>query len=418
MSGRGSALARWASAGRRLLINVALLLGSLAVCAAGVEVWARASEELRVRREMQKTEEGGKLIRFSPILGWEKVPGSHRRVRRSEFDIELSANSHGLRGPDRGYAKPPGTQRVLLLGDSFAAGYYANDPETVRGVLEARLRQDGCGPVEVINGGTIAYSTDQEYLFYRHEGRRYGAEVVVLMFYYNDLCYNGQARGPQGQGKPQFDIRDGHLVQVAEPGPPPAPRPAEEGARREPERLQPWRGSLALRRLARRTEDGAPRLHELLARFGLVPPMSRRIDPELWVYHPHPDVVRWWKVTDALIAALRKDVEADGARLAVLYVPAFFEVHDRTWTLTRERYGLGRRWNRERVFLRLQDTCRKLGLPLIDPRRDLAAAEARGEHAYYREDVHWTPLGHRIAALSAESLVRGWLRCDPGRRPR
>ena len=35
----------------------------------------------------------------------------------------LKFNSRGLRGPERGYEKPAGTFRTLLLGDSFTDGY-------------------------------------------------------------------------------------------------------------------------------------------------------------------------------------------------------------------------------------------------------------------------------------------------------
>ena len=62
------------------------------------------------------------------------------------------------------------------------------DAQTVTARLEGALSARGC-PSEVINGGTAAYSTDQEYLFYREEGRRYASDVVVLFVYHNDLPY-------------------------------------------------------------------------------------------------------------------------------------------------------------------------------------------------------------------------------------
>ena len=54
-----------------------------------------------------------------------------------------------------------------------------DDAHTVTARLEADLGARGC-QAEVINGGTVGYSTDQEYLFFRDEGRKYAPDVVIL----------------------------------------------------------------------------------------------------------------------------------------------------------------------------------------------------------------------------------------------
>src|SRR5262249_22929517 len=153
-----------------------LAVASLLVGALTIEGAARAWVRAGLTRARESA--GPPLSRYHPVLGWDKTPGASQTVRRPEFEISLQFNSRGLRGPERDYARPPGTRRVLILGDSFAEGYYVEEAQTVRAVLEDLLRKEGCGPREVINGGTIAYSTDQEYLFYKSEGQRYGAEAV------------------------------------------------------------------------------------------------------------------------------------------------------------------------------------------------------------------------------------------------
>ena len=45
-------------------------------------------------------------------------PGAHYEWKGIPVDI----NSHGLRGPETNYEKPPGTFRILNLGDSVAMG--------------------------------------------------------------------------------------------------------------------------------------------------------------------------------------------------------------------------------------------------------------------------------------------------------
>jgi hypothetical protein len=102
---------------------------------------------------------------------------------------------------------------LLILGDSFAEGFSVSFEKSVGRVLEGLLARPA-PRIEVINGATVGYSTDQEYLFYHDEGSRYSPQVVLLFFYYNDVLYN--VRGSMG-GMPKplvkFDrARQPHVV--------------------------------------------------------------------------------------------------------------------------------------------------------------------------------------------------------------
>ncbi len=130
-----------------------------------------AARVLRAGRGPSTGTEFSTYTEYDPLLGWRKRPGSHVRFQRREYATDLVINSRGLRGPERPYERPAGTFRLLALGDSYVEGYAVQEPETVRGELESSLGRPGC-PVEVLNGGTVGYSTDQELLFYRGEGRR------------------------------------------------------------------------------------------------------------------------------------------------------------------------------------------------------------------------------------------------------
>jgi hypothetical protein len=399
------------SRARSLLANAGLAAAALLVGALTIEGAARAwvhASLARARRQAPPLA----LSRYHDVLGWDKTPGAAQTVRRPEFDITLQFNSKGLRGPERDYATPPGTRRVLILGDSFAEGYYVDEGQTVRAVLEDLLDREGCGRWEVINGGTIAYSTDQEYLFYKTEGHRYGAEAVAVLFYYNDLYYNASAVGPGGEPKPYFEVDQGALVARNSPVPAPAKGLLN---RQEPgvPAPKPWHGSIALRLLSNRTVDASPRLHRLLARLGLVEPVSSEPPKEYWPFsRDHArEVNDMWERTHHILAALKADVEGHGGRLAVLYVPVRFEVNDRVWELSRQRYRMGRRWDRDVVFERLRTVCDDLKIPLVDPRDELRRQEASGAPAYYTRDVHWTAFGNAVAAHSFEPLVRSWLPC-------
>ena len=399
------------SRARSLLANAGLtaasLLGGALVIEGAARAWVHASLA-QARRQAPPLP----LSRYHEVLGWDKTPGAAQTVRRPEFEISLQFNSKGLRGPERDYAKPPGTRRALILGDSFAEGYYVDERYTVRAVLEDLLDREGCGRWEVINGGTIAYSTDQEYLFYKTEGHRYGAEAVVVLFYYNDLYYNASAAGPGGEPKPYFEVDAGALV----PRNSPVPAPTKGLLNRQEPGVpapKPWHGSIALRLLSNRTVDASPRLHQLLARVGLVEPISPEPPKEYWPFgRDHArEVNDMWERTRYILAALKADVEGHGGRLAVQYVPVRFEVNDGVWELSRRRYRMGRRWDRDVVFERLRAVCEQLGISLVDPRAELRRQEATGAPAYYTRDVHWTASGNAVAAHALEPVVKSWLPC-------
>ena len=382
-----------ASRARTWAINLGLALASFAVCMGLLELWAR-HEAARLSSQIRSF---GELVRYSPTLGWDKPPGEETVYLHSEYQVIFRVNSRGLRGPERDYAKPPGVTRVLLLGDSFVEGYTVGEEALVSTVLEARLNAPKGPRYEVINGGTHGYGTDQEYLFFLEEGRRYQPDVVVLFFYSNDLPDN-----MSGFEKPFFELEGGGLVLRNSPVPPPAAgkevrRPAY--ARR---RIKPFGGSYALRLLGGRLENASPRLQRFLARFGIVRAARREEDdfPPLG-YGPGKPMM--WNRAFALIDALANAVRATGARFLVFYVPARFEVNDAAWELTLVRWGTDTSGlSPDRVFSDLRAGCSQRGIELVDPRAALRVAEGSGHPAYFVEDAHWSEVGHRIAA---EALV-------------
>lgn len=101
------------------------------------------------------------------LLGWRKIPGADKRYMTGEYDIHERINANGLRGAMLDYQKPADTYRILALGDSSTEGYTVEEAETYTEVLRRRFESGSSWPaVEVVNGGTGGYSTDQELLFF------------------------------------------------------------------------------------------------------------------------------------------------------------------------------------------------------------------------------------------------------------
>jgi len=394
---------------RSLPANLVAAAVSTALCLAAAEGGARLYAS-RLGGVPHTTR--GSIVRYHPLLGWDKPPGESAWLSRPEYRVFLRVNAGGLRGPDRPHAKAPGSHRTLLLGDSFVEGYTVAEEASLSAVLERRLQEAGCGTHEVLNAGVMGYSTDQEYLFYVSEGRRYRPDVVVLLFFYNDLYHNTSA----DQGKPYFDLEEGRLVLRNSP----VPAPRDGGTVRRPEprtlRLEPWRGSMALRLLSERSSAN-PRLHRALALWGVVePPRTEELSPDLWpvALGRRREVEAMWRRTEAILSALDAEVRKDGARLLLFYVPEHSEVDEAVWEATRRKYRLGRRApGFEKVHRRFQDAAQRLGIPMVAPHAALRAAEARGSSGYFRHDGHWNEIGHAIAADGVARFLRaeGWAGC-------
>jgi hypothetical protein len=120
-----------------------------------------------------------------PLYGWGHPPGYSGRAKRclghkTEWVTYAHINSLGLRDREIPYART-GAYRILLLGDSYTEGLQVADDETFAKQLEGRLNSGG-RRVEVLNGGHAGYGTDNELLFYLHEGRKYRADLVLQVF--------------------------------------------------------------------------------------------------------------------------------------------------------------------------------------------------------------------------------------------
>ncbi len=394
---------------KRALGNVALVVVALVLTLGGLEVVFRI---LRHGRGGGKEEQTTALYtEYDPVLGWRKTPGGRATFNRREYRVEAVINSHGLRGAERDYQAPPGTFRIVSLGDSFTEGYGVEAKDTATDVLESLLRAPGC-PVEALNGGTIGYSTDQEYLFYAEEGVKYGPQVVLLFFYYNDVRFN-VADWYFGLPKPRLVVKDGRLQMRVRPLPEWSQKKNEKKrkrAERAARDAEPEEASALVEFVKDRLLHGAPHAYNALARLHLWPPIRAvRPKPEMQVYWKDapPYFDRAWKATDEIIRGLDAEATAHGAHLLVVYVPSRMEVSDRDWELTRAQYGLDERWDRGLVRQRLlgiTESARIASLDLTEPLRRADRGLLGGP--YYVYDGHWNQEGHKIAAREIAALLR------------
>jgi hypothetical protein len=357
---------------------------------------------------------GTPISQLSPTLGWATRPNGSQRIRREDFEVTVSINSRGLRGPDLPYEAVPGARRLAIMGDSFAHGYYAEEPETLRGRLAEALR--AC-QVDVLNAGSPGYSTDQEWLYFDQEIQKYRPSEVTLLFYYNDLLFNVEGMGTANREKPRFKVDDqnGSLELV-----PPAIREpatqAEETGSVDGRRAPLFRHSALWAFAANRLQRSRPDWSRAFSERGLAPEISVQPPAEYLPFGPadageRSRVEEMWRVSTEIIRRFRDDVRERGSGFSVFHVPARFEVNEDAWTFVRRRYEADRPWRRDAVSTRLANVLKALDIPLIDATATFKAAEMSGSKAYLASDGHWNARGNEIAFETLLPMMRRAFSC-------
>ena len=116
------------------------------------------------------------LFEYHPTIAYRFIPGLQVRVPHESGGYLIRTNSTGFRC-EREFvpAKPPGTRRVLVFGDSFTAGDGVSNPKRYTDVLETLVPN-----LEVFNFGLSGTGTDQQYLVWKEYARAIEADAVVM----------------------------------------------------------------------------------------------------------------------------------------------------------------------------------------------------------------------------------------------
>lgn len=159
---------------RNLLLALIPVTLVVVVGAIGGELYLRAQHrELRATLDARfKDRERCTRASPDPRLIYEGVPG------------RCDQNSLGFRDTEHALPKPPGTFRIVLIGDSVAAGQGVRPDETFGRVLERALRARGTN-AEVIVLAVTGYSTVQQ-LPLLERAYAYSPDLVLWAYTLND----------------------------------------------------------------------------------------------------------------------------------------------------------------------------------------------------------------------------------------
>lgn len=153
-----------------------------------------------------------------PVIGYRYVPGTRMSLPRPGGGrYEFVVNGGGIRS-DREFTpeKPPATTRIIVLGDSMAAGQFVSNNQRFSELLER-----GRPGLEVINLALEGSGTDQQVLLYEHVGLRYQHDLVLLVPFLQNIRRNlaaaREAIDPKTgavvlRPKPRFELHGDDLV--------------------------------------------------------------------------------------------------------------------------------------------------------------------------------------------------------------
>jgi hypothetical protein len=374
------------------------LLLALAICVALTEIGARAITTTN-------PETGVRMLGKVALLPYRPEPqaayASWERAQRSTYlapDRELgwsikpngrsgayTASAEGLRGApgETSASVPAGKIRVSVYGDSFTHGDGVALEDTWAVQLE-RLRAD----VQVLNFGVPAYATDQAFLRFRRDGRRFAAQVHILGIWPEDLVRNlSVARfylapgGNLSSSKPRFVLGPGGALALVN-----SPVLAREEFLDSllQKRVAPV---LALDYWYREDEQRFPlyyHLHSLRAALSVHSAYQRQETRRRLYFERESEALQ---LAAAIAEAFRDEVRALGARAYVALIPMRELVHAQA-----------------SGAFPLAELLRLRGIDVLDfaPAFESRAGDA-GIDALYLPDGHLTALGNR---LIAEQLAR------------
>ncbi len=370
-------------------------------------------------------------------------------VESSEFRTHVRTNALGFREPRLPGPKPPGTRRIVVVGDSFTQGYGVEEHEAYPRVLEGLLHG-----VEVINLGVPATCPLDYAANLEEVGRAYEPDLVLVGLMANDVNDVFYLRERGGRLLSSLLHREQDRLTDARPlwkrlpsrlwpglyalasgtirgpgrGIASAARGPENGRARPPSRLPPERWKEVLdavaahydnvddveRRLATLPPERLARIRTVLtagrdsgeqenAMFELLALLEPRHYIDLLQLPSAYDGA--WKETTRLLARIATTARRSGAETMVAYVPAAQEVtRARLERLASRGFEVDYGVLTHAVLIeRLEQFGAETGIPVVDLRGPLRAHA--DELLYFSRDSHWTPRGHRLAAEAIAAAI-------------
>jgi lysophospholipase L1-like esterase len=334
---------------RRSALNAGMVLASVVICLSLLEVALRVYSVLIFP----------KMMVLDDKLGWRHAANVSRTfVNELGEEALVTHNVYGHRGNVHSLENNSGSFRILVLGDSFTEGVQVGEEELFTAHLE---RSDS--RLEVLNAGVGGYGTVQEYLYLASEGLKFNPNLVVLMFYENDMTDNGLSYYP-GFGPRPYARMDSDKFQLIE---------TLDSAAYEKFTLPlPFR--MALNNYSYFYYFLNSRIYQRLT----APQMLQWQKADL----QRLDTETRYRLFFGSLARIQGSLP-DGMSLLLVVIPS------------REDTVRGS----SQLALRIQEYCAKTNTECLTLLDRFHKENSSGAALYFAEDIHWTKAGHKLAAV-------------------
>ncbi len=329
---------------------------------------------------------------------------------RKEGEAYIKINSRGLRDREHSVAKPTGTFRIAVLGDSYAEALQLPMKKAFWAIMESRL-QESCRPlirkqVEVINFGVSGYGTAQELRTLETKVWAYQPDFILLAFLTGNDIRNNHRALERDPFRPYYVFRGERLVLddsfLSEPG-----FALRWGWRKK---IIGW--IVRHSRLAQLAVEARDQLRLVLRRNG--PMGATGSEPGLDnAIYAAPRTKIWreaWEVTEALIAKMADEVQERGAGFLVATLSNGIQVHP----LRAKREEFKRKLGVKDLFYpdkRIAAFTKDRGIPVLTLAPKLRAwAERHGTCVHGFANAvpcggHWNEHGHAVAGQAMADAV-------------
>jgi hypothetical protein len=345
------------------------------------------------------------FVQMDSDLGYRERPGAEG-WQKTEGVTWIKNNNAGLADREHSLAKPAGTFRIAILGDSMMEARQVPFAKSFSAQLEHDLVS--CGALqgktpEVINFGVSGYGTSTELIMLRKEVWRYSPDMVILAFTTaNDVSDNTPRLSDNIT--PHFYIQNGQLVQD---------NSYAKSRSFAVKNTAWWRAFIRLSdyfrtlQLLNKAKNSAQVLDASKAASGSNSKKGAGADLGLYqqiFLEPRSDEWREaWEVTERLIQTIHQEVEAKGAKFLLVSLSVGIQVDPRADVRAKFAHELGV----PDLFYtdkRIEELAKRdnIDAVILAPAM-LRYAEAHNTylHGFSNTQMgvgHWNENGHRVGA--------------------
>jgi lysophospholipase L1-like esterase len=344
---------------RALVLTVAVVVGLLVLEAVA---WLVDRDP---GRRIHYAVRSGVCCEPDPRAVWRLRPHVDAVWSTAEYEEHSRTSSLGLRGPELAAERPPGTVRILAVGDSFTYGVGVQEEESYPSLVASLLAARGV-PAEVLNAGVPGYGFDQTYAAALGRARDLDPDVLIAGIHCTDLISDWD--------QALYTIDGDRLVA-----------------------LDPRKNWIALQLALYRA---APRLLRRSKAFQLALAALEHRDPFGLLPSRDPAVAREWQRTKIVLETsdLTERGRRDGFRVLAVLMPCKDDIDGES----------------ARLYADLPSRLEAAGVPTLDVSAALRAEMPGAAALFFADDIHLNPRGNRVLAERvADYLLGGLLDAAP-----